>query len=80
VRDAEAVISRFFVSLSFSSLLKEWLFVDENDFIGIMPSEICDLMAEDTGALSRLEADCPEEMVCSCCTKCCSDGIGCVDI
>mmetsp|Transcript_847 Transcript_847/g.1335 ORF Transcript_847/g.1335 Transcript_847/m.1335 type:complete len:379 (-) Transcript_847:123-1259(-) len=50
----------------------------DNDLTGAMPDEVCALRDSNGGALISLPADC-QEVLCSCCTRCCIDGGGCSD-
>ncbi len=60
------------------SFLSGWFFVDGNDLVGNVQADVCALTID--GSLAHLEADCPDEIECTFCTKCCSDNAGCVDM
>jgi Leucine-rich repeat (LRR) protein len=45
------------------------LFVEDNNLTGTMPEGICENMSPD-GFLQYLTADCPDEVICDCCTCC----------
>ena len=47
------------------------IYVDDNDLVGPLPDDICQLDFEE------FWSDC-QEIQCTCCTTCCSDSAGCV--
>lgn len=47
------------------------LYLDENDLGGTIPTAVCEL------DLEEFWSDC-KETICTCCTTCCQDNIGCV--
>merc|ERR1712051_1000866 len=57
---------------SFSNLSKFEIFIlDNNDLSGAISQSMCDK------SLGVLRADC-DEIVCSCCSDCCNEKLGCV--
>jgi len=55
------------------------LYVYINSLTGQLPHEVCERRDINNGTLLSLVADC-EEVVCTCCTWCCVDGVGCTPV